>query len=110
MDRMMEQPVEQLDMQHLQHVVDNIMKVVADEYGVKVSDIKGDTRKKPVPEARMMATTMMLSNRITRSETSRQLNVHPTSVDYFERTIKDYIKIYPETREHYNQVLKALLK
>jgi chromosomal replication initiation ATPase DnaA len=89
----------------------HIWAAVCAEYGVKEADVRGKGRKRPLPEARaMVAYVMQVKEGLGRKEVALEMGVHPASVLYFWQTISDFKRLYRDTREHFENILKALEK
>lgn len=95
--------------------VDQILSLVAEEYKVKVSDIKGDKRDRSLPEARRMVLKLLKEQelkegheKINYSEMGQTINMHPSNVPGRIRMVEEEITRYQDTRKHFENILKRL--
>lgn len=83
---------------------DQILKLVADEYGLKVSDIKGNVRKRPMPEARNVVVHLMTEMGYEQKDIAEAVNFNRSNIQGCLRRLDDDLTFYRDTQEHFARI------
>lgn len=85
-----------------------IIKRVAAEYKVRVVQLLGNERKKPLPEARRMAALFLDRASHDPSEIARLLKISDKNIRSIIEQAKDERVFYRDVQKHFNNLLKTI--
>lgn len=85
-----------------------IIEIVASVYGVTPDEITGDSRKKPLPEARRMVCFIVNPDNGSKGRIARSLQVDSSMITSNIEKIKSEIRLYSDTRSRYEAIKNKL--
>lgn len=91
-----------------QEWVDKVYKAAAHEFGCTVSELKGEGSKKHLRDARAMVGYILQREFNNWSKVGRFMNLHHSTIMYYDKNVSEYVKRYPEDKEHFENILKAI--
>jgi len=91
----------------IEDMVNNLLELVSQEYGVSASDLKSKSRRQPLPEARRMICLLSNSN-ILRREARRILDIEYCTFYQNVNKINFEIELYQDTASRYKNLLNRL--
>lgn len=77
-------------------MIETIIQTVADVYGITPEQIKGKSRKAPLPEARRMVISFSKSEKLSHKVIQEALSVSRHNIYRATYKVKDEIMIYAE--------------
>lgn len=86
--------------------LEDVLKAVSKEYGITVDQIKGNSRKNRLAEARQMICYILRDHPIP--EIAKVINRHRTSPHYCIEKMKGLLSVYPSVNEKHENILRSI--